>query len=176
MNNLLIFLLLIFTSSCSSIGYPLDQLPKVDLQKFMGNWYVVAGRFTFLEKDVHNALEVYTWNEKKKRIDVSFTYHQGSFTGSLKSIPQKAWVVDLQSNSHWKVSPFWPIKLDYLILDIDENYRWTAIGVPNQKYLWIMTRSNIVNLDEIQMILKRLEAKGYNVDNIVYVPQEWSKK
>jgi len=175
MNMLIPMFSFLLITGCSSIVYPVSKLPQVDLQKFMGKWYVVAGRFTFLEKNVHNALEVYNWNEEKKRIDISFTYHQGDFRGPIKSIPQKGWVVDQLTKSHWKVSPFWPLKLDYFILDLDENYRWTAIGVPNQKYLWIMTRSNIVNLDEIQMIINRLINKGYKVDKIVYVPHEWTK-
>jgi len=146
---------------------------RVDIQKFMGDWYVLAGRFTFLEKEVHNGLEKYTWNPEKERIDVDFTYNQGSLTGPKKSIPQKAWVSDDVSNSRWKVSPFWPFKFDYLIVALDENYRWTAIGVPDQKYLWIMARDWKNPNTTVEAAVKRLKETGYDTDNLIRVPQEW---
>jgi apolipoprotein D and lipocalin family protein len=147
-------------------------VPKVDIQKFMGNWKVLAGRFTFLEKDVHNGIEIYTWNEEKERIDIGFTYNKGSFDGPLKSIPQKGWIENKTTNSHWKVSPIWPIKADYLILAVADDYSWTAIGVPNQKYLWIMARTTTNQDDTIKTALKAVELKNYRTDEIVRVPHK----
>jgi apolipoprotein D and lipocalin family protein len=169
----------IFASlGCSSTSDSIRNLVTsrpIEIERFMGDWYVLAGRFTFLEVDVHNGIETYSWNKDKKQIDVAFTYNKGSFQGPLKSIPQKAWVYNEVTKSHWKVSPLWPFKFDYLILDIDEHYTWTAIGVPNQKYLWIMARS-WKNTDElVKEILQRLKAKGYNTENIVNVPHQWPR-
>jgi len=148
-------------SSCGTTKY-MDTATNVNVQKFMGSWYVLAGRFTFLEKDVYNAVESYTWNEKKNRIDVSFTFNKGSLDGEVKSIPQKAWVKDQTTNAYWKVSPFWPLKFDYLILDVAEDYSWTAVGTPNQKYLWIMARTPKNAEAVIQEAVKRLKKKGYD--------------
>lgn len=39
----------------------------VDIDRFMGKWYVIASRPTFLEEGAHNAIETYTWNNKKPR-------------------------------------------------------------------------------------------------------------
>jgi apolipoprotein D and lipocalin family protein len=165
------FFFLLF-SACSSGNY-MNTVDYVDTQRFMGSWYVLAGRFTFLETNVHNGVETYTWNEEKQRIDVDFTYNKGSFDGPIKSLPQKGWIYNTDTNAHWKVSPLWPFKFDYLIIDLDENYAWTAIGVPNQKYLWIMAR-DWRNPDAIILeAIKRLEAKGYNTQDIVRVPHQW---
>jgi apolipoprotein D and lipocalin family protein len=109
--------ILVFLSvGCSSTGNNVKTVEKVDLQKFMGDWYVLAGRLTYFEKDVHNGLESYTWNSKEDRIDASFTYNKGLFEGPLKSLPQKGWVYNQKTKSHWKVSPLWPFKFDYLII------------------------------------------------------------
>lgn len=145
---------------------------KVDLQKFMGKWYVIAGRFTFLEKDVHNGVETYKWNEKEQRIEIGFTYNQGSFNGPEKSIPQKGWVYNLDSKAHWKVSPFWPLKFDYLVIDLAPDYSWTAIGVPNGNYLWIMTREKQVDKKLLPEILERLAKNGYPIQDVVEVPHQ----
>lgn len=157
----------------SAAGGQMSTVQNVVIDKFMGDWYVLAGRFTFLEVDVHNGLERYTWNQERERIDVDFTYNKGSLTGPKKSIPQKAWIYNQDSKAHWKVSPLWPFKFDYLIVALEENYRWTAIGVPNQNYLWIMARDWRNPEPIIQEAITRLAAIGYDTKNLVRVPHQW---
>jgi len=41
--------ILFFASGCSTAGDKMNTVQKVELEKFMGDWYVLAGRFTFLE-------------------------------------------------------------------------------------------------------------------------------
>lgn len=164
------FLFLIFLSACSSTGQYLNTVEKVDIPKFMGDWYVLSGRFTYFEKEVHNGIEAYTWNTEKERIDVSFTYNKGSFEGPQKSIPQKAWIDNKETNAHWQVSPMWPLKFDYLVVALADDYSWTAIGVPNQKYLWIMARDWKNPESKIEAAIKELNAKGYNTQDLVTVP------
>jgi apolipoprotein D and lipocalin family protein len=107
------------------------------------------------------------------RIDVDFTYNKGSLSGPQKSIPQKAWVYNHDTNAHWKVSPFWPLRFDYLIVGLDENYRWTAVGVPDQKYLWIMARDWKNPEATVQEAIQQLKASGYKTENLVTVPHQW---
>lgn len=146
---------------------------KVDLPRFMGPWYVAAGRFTAFETDVHNAVEIYSYDEKSKKINIDFSYRKGSPTGKEKKIPQTATVVEGSENAHWLVSPFWPLKFDYLIVALDPEYAWVAVGVPSQKYLWIMFRKKSPSKDEIQVAVKELERIHYNTADLVYVPQQW---
>ena len=155
------------------MGGNVKTVESVEINKFMGDWYVLAGRFTFLEKDVHNGLERYTFNKEKDQIDVDFTYNKGAFDGPKKSLPQTAWIFDHVSNSHWKVSPLWPFKFDYLIVALDTNYRWTAIGIPDEKYLWIMARDWKNPEATIQEAITQLNKIGYDTKNLVRVPQQW---
>lgn len=171
--NLLMCIFIILAAGCSSIGDSMKTVDKVDINLFMGDWYVLAGRFTFLEKDVHNALERYTWNKDKQRIEVDFTYNQGSLKGPKKSIPQKGWIYNSESNAHWKVSPLWPLKFDYLVVALDKNYQWTAIGVPDQKYLWIMARDWRNPEKTIAEATVELNKFGYKSTDLVTVPHSW---
>lgn len=175
MKKLSVLLACFWLTGCASVSKTELQkmtVPRVELPRFMGNWYVLAGRFTFLEKEVHNALEVYTWNEQKRRVDIGFTYNRGSLTGPVKSIPQKGWIYNSETNSHWKVSPLWPIKADYLVVALAEDYSWTAIGVPSQKYLWIMARSLDKPETTIEAAVEALKKAGYKYDGLVYVPHQ----
>jgi len=161
----------IFTSCASPY---LQTVSHIDRDRFMGTWYVMAGRFTAVEKDVYNSVEIYTWNEAKQRIDIDFSYNKGALDGPLKKIPQKAWIINQETNATWKVSPFWPLKFTYLVLALDEVKNWTAIGVPGQGYLWIMARDPSFDRASIDAALKAVAEKGYDTRDIVYV--EHSKK
>jgi apolipoprotein D and lipocalin family protein len=146
----------------------------VDRDKFMGDWHVIAGRFTSFEDKAHNAVERYHWNEEKQRIDIDFSFNYGSLNGPLKKIPQKAWIINEQTNATWKVSPFWPLKFTYLVIALDPNYEWTVIGVPNKKYLWLMSKTPSFSREKSEQILKQIESTGYPINDIVWVPH--SKK
>ncbi|HSN72991.1 MAG TPA: lipocalin family protein, partial [Steroidobacteraceae bacterium] len=39
---------------------PIVTAEQVDLERFMGRWYVIANIPTFIEKGAHNATETYT--------------------------------------------------------------------------------------------------------------------
>ena len=41
---------------------PITTVAKVDLKRFMGDWYVIANIPTFIEKGAHNAIESYAMN------------------------------------------------------------------------------------------------------------------
>ena len=159
--------------SCASKNSYMKTVDYIDMTRFMTSWYVIAGRLTSFEDGAHNAIEKYTWNEKEKRVDVDFTMNVGSFDGKIKSIPQKAWVYNKDTNAHWKISPFWPLKLNYLIVDIAEDYSWTVVGVPGQEWVWIMAQDWNMSDEKLGMILKRVSEKGYSVDKVNRVPQKW---
>jgi apolipoprotein D and lipocalin family protein len=161
-----LFLLLLI--GCSSVSYK-KTAESVDLQDFMGTWNVQAGRFTIFERGVHNGVEIYTWNEKEQRIDIEFTYNKGALDGEKKSVPQKGWVHNKQTNAHWKISPFWPLKFDYLVIYLSEDKKWTAIGVPSESYLWIMSRDKNPSRQEVDEVLNKVKNLGYNTSEIKYV-------
>jgi len=160
----------------SGCSHPFVQtVPHVDRDRFMGPWYVMAGRFTFLEKDVYNSVEKYTWNEEKQQIDIDFSYNQGSFNGKIKKVPQTGWIENHDTNAIWTISPFWPLKFTYLIIGLDSNYEWTAIGVPSQNYLWIMAKSPTISKEKIQEAIDFVRSIHYSVKDIVYVEHEVKK-
>lgn len=172
MKYLVLMFLLVFSVSCSSGGYK-KTVNEVEINKFMGKWYVIAARGTYIESDAYNSLEEYSWNEKDQRIDINFTYHDGSFDAEKESLPQKAWIINKDTNAHWEVSPFWPMKFDYLVIDMDKDYQWVVVGVPNQKYLWIMSRDWKMEDRLLSRIVSRIRGLKYSVRELRKVPQKW---
>lgn len=169
-----LLVILLFLGACSNMSYN-KTVEKLDIDRFMGKWYVIAARYTIFEEGAHNSVEHYTWNEKENRIDVDFTYRKNSFDGKLKRITQKAWIHNKESNAHWKVQIIWPFKLDYIVVDIDENYEWVVVGVPSESYVWIMAREWKMSSEKLAQIKLRLDELGYSTKDISMIPQKWDE-
>ena len=64
---------------------PIHTVEKVDLNRFIGDWYVIANIPTFIEKDAYNAIETYrleTWDpllalEGLKLVWTGYNSHTG---------------------------------------------------------------------------------------------------
>ncbi len=160
-------------SACASSTPPLTAMErKIDLDRFMGDWYVIANIPTVFEKGAHNAIEIYTWNAKEERIDIDFRFQKDSFTGPTKKIPQKGWVYNKETNTEWRVQPLWPFKLAYLVLDVASDYSDTIIGVPSRKYVWIMARKPQLPEKRYQELVKKVQEMGYDISRLQLVPQQ----
>ncbi len=143
----------------------LQPVDYVDLDKFMGDWYVIANIPTWIEKGAHNALEQYFWNDKGY-IDVVFSFNKDSVSGTYKKLTQKAFVYNKMTNAEWRIQPFWPLKLPYIVIDLDEEYTYTVIGYPSRKFLWIMSRSKSLDEQTLNKIYEKLDAQGYDTSLI----------
>jgi len=166
----------------SSDGKPsLEVVTNCDTNRFMGTWFVHGVKPTYLETTCSNAVESYTFvgDSKKFDIDIGFDCNKSDpITSPLTSANQKGWVQGDKKNSGlWKISPFAPVKIDYLILEIDDvNYEYTAIGVKNRKYAWIMGRKPSMDDETFQMLKDRLVTKHkYSLDGFRQVPQVWTE-
>lgn len=145
---------------------------EIDLTKIEGSWYVIGVLPTPFEKGAHNAVETYTWDAAKKRFDVDFTFNKGALDGPVKAVPQKLYVPEYPTTSsgRWKVSPFGPLRLDYIVMDLAEDYSWIVIGHPGRKYFWIMSKSSTLDSETYEKALQLGRDNGFPVDDIVVVP------
>ena len=156
-------------AGCSTVPPP-PTVPKVDLERFMGDWYVVGGLLTFLEKGAHHAIESYRLDEEG-RIQTTFTFRKDSFDGPLKKYTPVGFVHNKESNAEWRMQFIWPFKAPFLIIYLDENYQATAIATDNRKYLWIMSRTPQMPEHLYNDIVAMAAEQGFAVDKIVKVPQ-----
>lgn len=148
---------------------------EVDIKRFMGDWFVIATIPTPFEKGVYNGVETYHWNDKEQRIDVTYSFRKDGFNGERDEITQKGWIQDPVGKAHWKVQPFWPLKFDYLVIDLADDYSWTTVGVPDKSYVWIMARKHTMTADQYRLAVDRIRALGYDLEKLQKVPQNGQK-
>ena len=147
--------------------------PQVDLQRFMGDWYVIANIPTFVERGAHNAVESYALKEDGT-IATTFTFNKDSFDGELKRYAPKGFVRDKKSNAVWGMQFVWPFKGDYRIVYLNRDYSQTIVGRQKRDYVWIMAREPIISEADYQKLVRIIGDEGYDIEKIQKVPQQKS--
>ena len=158
--------------ACASKGPEMKTVDYVDLDRFMGDWYVIANIPTFLEKGAHNAVETYALNDDGT-VATTFVFRDGSFDGEEKTYTPKGFVRDDGSNALWGMRFIWPIKADYRIVYLDENYAQTVIARQKRDFVWIMARTPEISDEDYDKLIEFVASIGYDVSKIERVPQSW---
>jgi len=179
-NNYLLMLLLFMLINSSCEGFmgsdkKMDKLKTVgyvDLNKFMGDWYVIANIPTFIEKGAVNAIESYEL-DSKGRVKTTFTFKKDSISGPLKTYNPTGFIHDKETNAEWRMQFLWPFKSPFLIIDLADDYSYTVIGIPSRKYVWIMARDHKMSDDLYNKIISFLEKVDYDINKIERIPQVW---
>ncbi len=160
----------LLTACASKPSVPVVE--KVELNRFMGKWYVIASIPTMIEKTIYNATETYTLN-KDGTIDTEFTFRDGSFDGAQKKYNPKGFVRADTNNAVWGMQFIWPIKAEYVISYLDEDYQQTIIARSSLDYVWLMARTPSITEESYNKQVERIRAMGYDTSKLVKVPQRW---
>jgi apolipoprotein D and lipocalin family protein len=172
MKKISLVLLGLIMNACSSLP-PIKTVNHVDLDRFMGDWYVIACIPTLIEKDIYNAVESYRLNEDGT-IQSSFTLRKGGFDGVAKKYQPKGFVVPNTGNALWGMQFIWPIKAEYRIVELDEGYQNTIIARNARDYVWLMSRQPTMPESEYEIYVNKIRAMGYDINQLVKIPQQWN--
>ena len=171
-------LLLACSLVMTSTGIYANDLPMikpvahVDLPRFMGTWYVIATIPTRFEKNAFNAVETYTL-QSDGNVYTQFHFRNGSFDAPVKAIHSIGFVKTDSGNAVWGVQVFWPLKAQYIVAYLKDDYSQTIVARDARDYTWIMARTPTVSQADYDALLARVKALGYPVSSIRKVPQAW---
>jgi apolipoprotein D and lipocalin family protein len=165
------FITFLFLTGCSMHSKNLKTVDNVDINKFMGDWYVIAHIPAFIEKNAYNAIESYSLNEDGT-IATTFTFNKGDFYGPAKKYEPKGFVIAGTNNAEWGMQFLWPIKAQYKIVYLDSNYENTIVARDALDYVWLMSREKSIAEDKLKDFIEKIKAMGYNIDNLRMVPQQ----
>lgn len=137
----------------------------VDLNRFMGTWYVHGYTPTILDGDAYDATESYELGEDGK-IRTTYRFRKGSHKGKWKTMKPVGWVYDKATNAEWRMKFFGVFTAPYYILYVSEDYSETVIGHPDRDMAWIMTRSPTLSDRDYERLLGELARRDYDLDSI----------
>lgn len=162
-------------AGCASASrVPLATPDRVDLERFMGTWFVVGYTPLGVDAAAHNAIEHYHLDDEG-RIKTTYQFRKGGFGGDLTTLNPVGEVYDEETNAEWRMQFIWPFKAAYVILHVSPDYEETIIAHPNRKYAWIMTRSPDVSEGRYEALLEILEEEDFEISSIQQLPHDWSR-
>jgi apolipoprotein D and lipocalin family protein len=172
---LLMTILATILSSCASTKLAnITTVPQVDLPRFMGDWYVIAAIPTMIETESYNAIENYRL-ALDGTIATTFTFNKGGLDGPVKTYQPTGFVVKNTGNALWGMQFIWPIKAEYKIAYLDDNYTQTIIARNARDYVWIMARTPSISDVEYSKLKEFVANLGYDLKQLRKVPHNVSR-
>lgn len=163
------------TGCATTGGASLPELPRadsVDLERFMGDWYVIAHIPTFPERRAFNAVERYELAEDGT-VPTTFRFRQGAFDGRERVLTPMGFPDADPDEAVWGMQFIRPFKAEYVIAWVDDEYQGTIIARSKRDYVWFMHREPSVSLEVLDAALARITEMGYDVNEVRLVPQRW---
>jgi apolipoprotein D and lipocalin family protein len=71
-----------------------------------------------------------------------------------------------------KVRFFWPFAGNYWIIFLDATYRFVLVGDPSYKYLWVLSRTKIMEADDYRLLCEKAEENGFDTARLMKVEQD----
>jgi len=164
--SLILGILFIILNGCSFFGSsdhpPLETVPSVDVQRYLGLWYEIASLPVRQQKGCSCTTAEYALLEKGV-LSVINTCKKGDGTDRVEG---KAFIVEGSNNAKLKVQFFWPFRGDYWVIDLAEDYSYAVVGLPSRKYCWILSRTPSMDAVVLDTLISRLRQKGFPTDQM----------
>ena len=142
----------------------MEAVSYVDINEFMGTWYVIASIPTFLEKGALNPIEKYSLNDDGT-VATEFSYLTPN-DGQQKSFSSKAFIQKDTGNAIWGMQFVWPIKADYRIVFLSSDSRIVVVARNKRDFLWIMSRDQQISEIQLENLIKFSSDLGYDREKI----------
>ena len=151
---------------------PLDLVPALDLQRYLGRWYEVARYQHGFEKTLVGATAEYALRDDGK-ISVLNSGFKKTLDGKYTDVKAVAWRPNDAVPGALKVKFFGLFSSDYLVFGLDDvDYQWALVGNNNRKYLWFLSRTPEVTPELLEKMKGMAEAQGYDLSKLYIVPQK----
>jgi lipocalin len=149
----------------------LETVEHVDIERYIGTWFEIAKLPQRFEKGLVGITATYSMLPNGK-VRVLNKGYKGDLNGNTKTAEGRAMVVDTKTNAKLKVSFFWPFTGNYWILELGKDYEYAVVGDESRKYLWILSRTPQMDEATYNDLLKRVQAKGFDVSKLEKTPQK----
>ncbi|RYD73430.1 MAG: hypothetical protein EOP55_17060 [Sphingobacteriales bacterium] len=137
---------------------------KLDLKKYSGTWYSLYSIPTIFDKGSRETTTKYTLN-KEGYYNVITTYKKPG-DEKVYSRSSKIFPSDEGRSGELQAQFVWPIKVDYWIIELADDYSYVVVGHPDRKFLFIMSRNQTMPKKTHDEIVARCREKGYEVSKL----------
>jgi len=155
----------------AATALPNEPVRVLDLARYVGQWHEIAHLPMFFQRRcVDTITATYTANPNGSINVHNACRTKGGTTDASEGVARK---LDGQPGAlKVRFAPGWLAWLpwvwaDYWVIDLDPDYQWAVVGGPSRKYLWILSRTPVMNRLLFQDVKDRAQQRGYPVDQLV---------
>ena len=148
----------------------------VDLDRYLGKWYEIATFVIPFQQGCTGSTATYAINEADSSVSVTNECFLDTLDGEYKVDTARAILVNETTNAELIVYFTEEIGADYWIIELDgqdseDPYEWAVVGSSFPIFLWVLSRTPQMDSERLELILDRLEERGYNLENLSYTAQ-----
>ncbi|MGB1189698.1 MAG: lipocalin family protein [Pseudomonadales bacterium] len=142
----------------------METVENLDLDRFMGQWHVLADISTPFDRDAFAPLETYQRVDDNV-VETIYSYREGAASGPIRERHLKAFVSE-ESTAIWAMQIFWPIKAEYRVVFVDPDYQTTIVGRSKRDFVWVMSRDPDISSPTFDALLKKTQELGYDLSKL----------
>lgn len=169
-NRLLAWVACAVLAGCGQAPDGVEPVKGFDAARYLGTWHEIARLDHSFERGLSRVTATYSAREDG-RIDVlNRGYDSGK--GEWREARGRARFVGPRDVGALEVSFFGPFYGGYNVIDLDPEYSIALVAGPTRSYLWILARQPDPATAEIQRLVARAQALGFDTDALIYLDQE----
>lgn len=169
MKKLSLLLTLLFTG-CVGMPENVKPVDNFNVHSYLGKWYEIARLDHSFERGLTRVTAEYALREDGGLKVTNRGYSAAE--NRWKEAVGKAYFVEEPSKGYLKVSFFGPFYGSYIIIDLDEDYRYSLVCGPDKSYLWILSRTPEMQAEVKERLIRKAAALGFDTNSLIYVTHD----
>ena len=154
-------------AGCAQIPDGVEPVGGFDAERYLGTWYEIARLDHSFERGLSKVTATYTARDDGG-IDVLNRGFDAT-KGEWDEASGRARFVGARDVGQLKVSFFGPFYGGYNVVDLDPSYEYSLVVGPNRSYLWILARQPDPPRAEVERLVARAKAMGFDTSQLVFV-------
>ncbi|WP_188692873.1 lipocalin family protein [Silvimonas amylolytica] len=167
-HNRYAFWLILLATLPRVMADPVQSVPTLEVDRYLGTWYEIGHLPMFFQRlCASDTTALYSKNTDGTIAVTNTCRHEDR---QLDTARGTATVIPNSGNARLKVQFFWPFSGDYWVIGLAPDYHWALVGSPNNKYLWLLSRSPTLAQTDVDTALQIARRQGFDLEKFIYTP------
>jgi len=162
------------TAASALTPAPLQAVPAMDITRYEGKWFEIARLPNSFQRDCMGSVTAQYEPLSNGMISVVNSCRKADGTIDHTSGVARADRADPAATAKLQVrfAPAWLSWVpfvwgQYWVVVLDPDYRYAVVSAPDRKYLWILSRTPIMEVATYDALLSRVAAMGFDTSQLI---------
>lgn len=146
---------------------PLTKAPFINLSRLDGDWHVPLRIPTVFDRDADEMTVEVKPASGSQTLHLKWSFKSKSDAKNSTSWIFKSTLAHPNDTTSWILSPFWPLKFNYHVIEYSADYSWLVLGSHDRKNLWVLSREKDPPAELLDGIFLRLKSSDFDVASII---------